>query len=1110
LNKERNGKILSDAEARQQIITDLTHNFLVEASAGSGKTSSLVGRMVALVQSGKYSIEQIVAITFTRKAAIEMKERFQEKIESAFLQSENSREKQVLGKALSEIEQCYIGTIHSFCARLLREFPIEAGLDPAFKEIDEIDNVLYMEKAWENYLSNLKVSDSEILKDLENSGIEIKDLKGCFKQACLYPDTAINPQYNASPNLDKAWKELVSFCKNADEYIPKPETEKGYDKIQEAILQVLRLKDYSAFIEKDYNQISLLENFNKNFSNSGYIILNRWQSKEIAKYYREKVLPELRDKYILPALKEWREYCYYHVFRFIKPAVENYQKFREKYSMLNFQDLLLKTAALLKEYSHIRAYFQQKYSTLLVDEFQDTDPIQAEIIFYLTGSDIGEKHWQKLVPRPGSLFIVGDPQQSIYHFRRADIAVYNQVKSLIRNSKGKIIWLNSNFRSLKSIGEYLNPVFHDLFSAQEGEFQASYSPMNAVREDKAGFLSGVKQLIISKDRLKENIIENDAWAIAKIIKHWINQKKKIVRKKEELDFGKNPEIDYSDFMILLRYKKGIEIYARILNDFNIPVTVSGAASIKQSQGIRELLKLLRLLRDTENQVLLIAVLRGIFYGFSDDELYQFKESGGTFDVFSEIPDMLQQNLKERFNAVFKQLRCYYCWSRQLLPVHALEKIVNCSGLQLAASIETEFAIQDNELYFLLEYLRKLDMERFYTFAGMVEEIERLWESDAEEEFDLKAESNAVRIMNLHKAKGLEAPIVFLAIPFNNRKHEPDCHIQRQSQTPKGYFMVKKTSEYGNGKTIAQPPKWEDYCETEELYLQSEETRLLYVAATRAKNLLVISSLGRKEAENKNIPWKPLLKNITDDMILAIPDISEKKEKSINQDYTVKGHEKQKQEIINKYQGLLVTDYIEKTPSELKNASLQQISPVPTIDKGGTDWGKAVHEVLEYLLNVRPSDDILLSFIVYTLEKNSLPLYRKEELFGLIKYFRGSELYSRIIKSGKILTEVPFNLKVTAEEPIYNQLINDTADIRANESSPILLNGIIDLVFYEEGGWIIVDYKTDCPKYEKGYKYLKKKYQPQIDVYGYVWEKLSREKVNDKFIYFISRQPTKEY
>ncbi|MFW6134996.1 MAG: UvrD-helicase domain-containing protein [Elusimicrobiota bacterium] len=1103
MNKDSNNTIPSDQKAREQIFTDLDHNFLVEASAGSGKTSSLVGRMVALVQSGKYSIDQVAAITFTRKAAIEMKERFQKKIEEVFLQCKDTREREILRRTLSDIEQCYIGTIHSFCARILREFPIEAGLDPGFKEMDEIDNTLFMEKAWEKYLSNLKISDSEILRNLEYSGIEIKDLKGCYKQVCLYPDIQIKFQQTSNPNLVKAWEELISFCKKAVYYIPKPETERGYDKTQEAILLVLRLKDYPSFVEKDFNKIRLLENFNKNFSSSGQITLNRWKSKEIAKEYKDITLPELRDKYIEPAIREWREYCHYHVFQFIMPAVEYYHKFREKYSMLNFQDLLIKVAILLRDYPDIRHYFQQKYHSILVDEFQDTDPIQAEIVFYLTGSDIMEKNWQKLVPRPGSLFIVGDPQQSIYHFRRADIAVYNQVKSLIKKSKGKIIQLYSNFRSLNSIEEYLNPVFRDLFSVQADEFQAQYSPMEAIRKDQEGFLSGVYQLIITKDRLKDKTMENDARAIAGLIQNWISQKVKIVRREDELDRGLTPEVNYSDFMILLRYKKGMDIYARVLADYGIPVTVSGSASINQSRGIRELLKLLRLLRDAENQVLLVAVLRGIFYGFSDDELYQFKETGGVFDFSSEIPDTVSPVLREKFQKVFEQLKCYYSWCRKLLPVHALEKIMTASGLQLSACMESELIIRENELYFLLEYLRKMEMDRFYTYAGMVEEIERLWESGVEEEFDLKAESNTVRIMNLHKAKGLEAPIVFLAIPYNTSKHEPDWHVQRWSVIPRGHFMVKKSNDYGNGKIIAQPNQWEKYCQTETLYLQAEETRLLYVAATRAKNLLVISSLGKGDSQNKYNPWKPLLKKMKEDMVLSIPEMQEKKEEGIREVYSLEEYKNQKQDIINIYQEALVPDYIEKTPSELKSSSFDQTGFVPTIDKGGTNWGKAVHEVLEYLLNSQPSEEFLFSYIVYTLEKNDLPVYRKDELFQLIKSFRESQLYSRIMQSGKVLTEVPVNLKITAEKPLYEQLIENQEEEK-NKPVPIILNGTIDLAFRESDGWVIVDYKTDCPKYKADYFRLEQIYQNQINRYVDIWQNISKETVKEKIIYFTSR------
>lgn len=1105
MNNNPKKMIPPDHQARKQIITELNRNFLVEASAGSGKTSCLIGRMVALVQSGKYAVDQVAAITFTRKAAIEMKERFQKKLEETFLHCTDARVREVLRKAISEIEQGYIGTIHSFCARILREFPIEAGLDPGFREMDEIDNILFMEKSWEKYLSTLKITNSQILRNLEYAGIDIKDLKGCYKQVCLYPDIQITFHQSSTPNLDQAFKKLVFFCKKAVDDIPQPENERGYDQIQEAILLLLRLKDYTPFIKKDCNKIILLEKFNKNFSASGQITLNRWLDKEKAKEYKEVILPELRDRYIAPAIKEWREYCHYHVFQFIMPAVESYHQFREKYSMLNFQDLLIKVAALLRDHADIRNYFQRKYPVLLVDEFQDTDPVQAEIIFYLTGSDLKEKDWQKLTAGPGSLFIVGDPQQSIYHFRRADIAVYKQVRSLIEKSQGKVIQLNSNFRSLQSIGEYLNPVFSELFSVHEIEFQARYAPMEAIRKDQAGFLSGVHQYIIDKDRLREKTIENDARAIAGLIANWVKQKVKIDRREDELQQGITPGVHYRDFMVLLRYKKGLDIYARIFTDYGIPFTASGGStSINQSQGIRELLKLLRLLRDPENQVLMIAVLRGIFYGFSDEELYRFKESGGIFDFFAEISDTVPPDLKIKFQSAFEELTLYHSWSRKSLPVNALEKIMNCSGLQLSSTLETVQTIQDNELYFLWEYLRKSEMDRFYTFAGMVEEIEKLWLSGIEEEFDLEAESNTVRIMNLHKAKGLEAPIVFLAVPYNTTKREPDCHIQRQSVAPRGYFAVKKENDYGNGKMIAHPPQWEEYCQTEISYLQAEETRLLYVAATRARNLLVISSLGKESSQNKHIPWGPLLKDMTEDQILPIPEKAEKKNREIRKEYTLNDYVVQKQKIVETYKKALVAEYIEKTATALKGSFHDRISFIPTIDQGGTDWGKAVHEVLEYLLDFQPSEEFLLSYIIYALEKNHIPVFRKHELLQLINRFTEKPLFARITKAEKRLTEVPFHLKISTDEPLYEELMEEQEQKKAR-SVPVLLSGIIDLVFQEQDGWVIVDYKTDCPEYNQHYVNLEQIYQKQIDIYAAVWHRISREKVKEKIIYFVSRQ-----
>ena len=157
---------------------------------------------------------------------------------------------------------------------------------------------------------------------------------------------------------------------------------------------------------------------------------------------------------MLPFLQEWREYLYPKLIAFVRPAIAYCQERRLSAGRLNFQDLLMETAKLLRSHREVRTYFAQKYQRILVDEFQDTDPVQAELIFLLTGASesiLEDLDWRQLKPRPGSLFLVGDPKQSIYRFRRADISIYNEVKARIREC-GAVLKLTSNFRSVPSIG----------------------------------------------------------------------------------------------------------------------------------------------------------------------------------------------------------------------------------------------------------------------------------------------------------------------------------------------------------------------------------------------------------------------------------------------------------------------------------------------------------------------------------------------------------------------------------------------------------------------------------------------------------------------------------
>ncbi|MEA2021861.1 MAG: UvrD-helicase domain-containing protein [Candidatus Caldatribacteriota bacterium] len=1073
---------LIDKEERKKIIEELNLNILVEASAGSGKTSSLIHRMAALIKSGKFKVDEIAAITFTRKAAIELKERFQQKIEDSFRETKDEKEKAYLRKALSNLEQCYLGTIHSFCARLLRERPIESGLDPEFTELDDLDDILLKEEAWEKYLLNLKIEEAPSLVHLEELGIKPPELADYYKTVCSFPEIKLSFQALPKPNLEEALKKIISFSDEASQYIPDEEPEKGYDKLQEAVLSVKRMKGFYDYIKEDYNKIKLLENFSK----SEKVTLKRWTSKEKAKEYRDSLSLELQEKVINPTLRQWRECCYAGITKFILPAVKYYHELRRKVSMLNFQDLLLKTSCLLRDYPEVRQYFQQKYKCLLVDEFQDTDPIQAEIIFYLTGQDIYEKNWQKLVPCPGSLFMVGDPQQSIYRFRRADIAIYNLVKELIKKSGGEILKLQVNFRSLHSIGSYLNPIFEELFSSGQGKFQAAFSPMQTVREDNPQYLSGVKQLIISKEKNKRDTIRRDAQYIARIIQDMVG--------------SHSPLATYKDFMIIVRYKGGMDIYAHTLAEYGIPFTVSGAASLNESLQIKELLKLFRLMKDVENQVLVVAVLRGIFFGFSDDDLYHFKESGGGFDFYEKIPEKLNFKLRENFDKAFCQLKQFHQWTQNLPPITAMEKIIISSGLLSHSSLEGYNLNKCGELYFILEKLRKAEAGEIIEFASMVDQFEKILEARVEEELDILTEEDTVRIMNLHKAKGLESPVVFLAIPYNTTTHEPNYYIERTGQEPHGHFLVCRSNPYnkGKGKRLAQPENWEDYCRIETSYNEAENIRLLYVAATRAKNLLVVSSLDHKS--NKNNPWLPLLKNIKEEMNVTVPEEglpegkTKEDEKKKEKESLLEDYKKIQSEWKQWIKDLSKSSYYEKKPTDFKDEEKHR--KIKTVDVGGTDWGSAVHRIFDYLIKEDPDEQLLSFHIEKAFEKQGVSLKRKEELAGIIRKFKKSDLYQRLKKTELKYSEVPFTINIKPAHPLYAELVGQ-------DSRPVILSGTIDLVFKEADGWVVVDYKTDRPQNKKDYPGLIEVYQKQIDIYRKVWQEISGEKVKESSLYFVN-------
>ena len=275
---------LKDEQARQQIVQDLDTCILVEAGAGSGKTSSLVARMVALIREGRAPAEKMAAITFTRKAAQELRGRFQVELEQAYARETDSSQRDRLSCGLDELDRCFLGTVHSFCAAILRERPIEADLEPDFEELDDLADDLLLERAWQEYLSKVQNDGSGLLEELQKLGVEAQDLYDCYKALSTYPDVDVVSCPVPRPDLDAVRQELYDLLDWVEDVMPQDTPAKGWDDLQELLRTALRRR--SVFdLDDDIALLRLLADLDRSKTPTQ----NRWRCSDDAKQAKSRL-----------------------------------------------------------------------------------------------------------------------------------------------------------------------------------------------------------------------------------------------------------------------------------------------------------------------------------------------------------------------------------------------------------------------------------------------------------------------------------------------------------------------------------------------------------------------------------------------------------------------------------------------------------------------------------------------------------------------------------------------------------------------------------------------------------------------------------------------------
>jgi ATP-dependent helicase/nuclease subunit A len=1082
------GAGLGDRDARLKITAGLDRTFLVEAGAGSGKTKSLIDRMIALIAGGKCRIETLAAVTFTRKAAAELRGRFQTELERAAAVKETHLEtRERLGVALRNLERCFTGTIHSFCARLIRERPVESGIDPEFVEMEELDDAVFREERWRDYLAKVRLEDEGgVLKGLDDVGLVPEDLENAFASLALYPEVGIKPGSEAPPDFKKLRKRLEGFLGGARKAIPSEAGPNGFDKLQ-GLMRRCFLRERNL----GFDDPRVLMETCEVLHGGGGITQKCWRSKDEAKAFAE-AFEVFRTDIVVPGIREWREFRYGKALTLLRPALEFLAGARRKESRLNFQDQLMLAALLLRDNPEVRSYFAKRYTHILVDEFQDTDPVQAEVLLYLAGEDREERDWRKVKPRPGGLFLVGDPKQSIFRFRRADIDTYNMVKERIEASGGEVLYLTANFRSLKPLADWVNPLFKGAFPSNGDRYQAGFAPIETMREGVDRAWEGLYKITIPRvaRNSQHPIAAYDAGVIADWIAWACAGNVRLARTDEEKRRGVDEKARPEDFLILFRYKKNMSDYARAFEKMGIPFEITGSDAFAKSGEVQEILNLVHALRDPENSVDTVAVLRGTFFGLSDDELYRFRKRGGRFSMLVADPAGVEGTAlpRGRVADALRKMREWWAWTRRLPISAALERVFEDSGILPYMAASEMASSKAGNIALLLDMLRAEEASGRSSFAEITAFLGKAVDETEIEEMSLTpGRTDAVRLMNLHKAKGLEAPVVFLANPVGVKEHEADRHITRTGDAPEGFFVLRKKKGPYRFEMLAQPLGWEAAGEEEGLYAQAEEMRLMYVAATRAKNLMIVSTYGGELSAKE--AWRTL-----DERLGGVPELERAPEaaaaRKIKVDVTEEERERGAEEISKRKAAARAEGYGRIAVTSL--AKNDENRPERDLRGQGMGWGRAVHRVLEALgkgtLVRGESGETRKRFdlaVENVLAAEDIGLEEKPLFVALVDSIVGSEFWARVLRAEKKLFEVPFAIRM---------------DGPGAPAVPTVLSGAIDLVFLEKGGWVIVDYKTDIvtERLEEFVEY----YRPQVKVYCRFWEEATGGPVKEAVLYFV--------
>ncbi len=810
----------SDRETRQEIIAATGRSMLVEAAAGTGKTTLIVERILRGVRDGTLRLPTTVAITFTEKAAGELESRIRARLSAELQAAETPQaERARLRAAVEELDRANIGTIHAFCARLLREKAAEAGVDPEFGVLEETQARLLRERCWREWMEGQVAACPEPLVEALRAGVGVERLKQAALALAQAPQLLEQERYRVPLPDQESGKLIAAFREHG----------RRAGRVLDAHLGARR-NDHSRALRRVSGELAASEADDlprlRLLACEAAAVDPEQAARSIARDARDEAGAAFGP--MVEAARGVAAYLARDLFAWAGGYVAAYAREKASRSVLDFQDLLLLAARLLRDRPATRRYFGRRFGAFFVDEFQDTDPLQAEIIAYLceAPAEAPAARMGGVRLQDGKLFAVGDPQQSIYRFRGADVQVYDEFTELFGPPAlpdERVRRIRCNFRSRPELIGWLNRLFARLFEPprREGVYQAEHVPLEPpIGAPPAGGPTVMALCPPPK-------LETEGWKIGEARRFEAHFIARAIREALAGRLPAGPEpLTYRSFALLLRALTDVTTYEDALERYDIPYRVVGGKHFYQREQVAETLTLLRAVDDPLDEAAVVGALRSTFFGFSDEELFRYRQDGGAWNYLraTERPGPVGQAMAllerwhRRRNRVPAAVLLHEIFDRTKAPEAFLLKP---AGEQRVANLEK-----------LAGQLRALGAAAG-NFGAVVRHLGAIREAELPEEESSAMEPGEqyVRIMSMHKAKGLQFEAVVLADLARQFAGEhqvgPVVHERRAGLV--GLRVDGGISSEG----------FERLQEREFANQRAEERRLLYVACTRARRLLVL-------------------------------------------------------------------------------------------------------------------------------------------------------------------------------------------------------------------------------------------------------------------------------